>query len=543
MQKQLLYQNYSTSVLTGRQLLLSFDVEYRVDPNDPVRWVDAFVDTLADREVSPTRHSLRGRRTIYTDRLMLKICLMAAVLAQNSSRQIEDLCRHDIRFLWLLGSLAAPDHTTIARYHARIRSGLGGILMAMNHWLLQQGLITSDHLFIDGTKIEAVSNRYTFVWKKAVMKHLERLLGQLPDLFLRMNDELASEAIQDDEIAFALEHPQETLEILRETITRVIHRQQISLVYGKGQRKHDLQRLLEEVERSLARVIRYEQQIAVCGPHRNSFSKTDPDATFMRMKDDHMRNGQLKPAYNLTIGVNSEFILWVDLSQDRTDYARLPLVLDAVEKIFGHPVHAVVADAGYDCTDNYRYCQDKAILPYIKPQCYEAEKKKAYWTNPKNWKSMRYDPVKDAFHCLGGRRLDFQRIRNDQTRQGMRIEKRIYECTDCSGCTLKDRCTTSRGNRKIYWDRSLEEWRKVSQGLIQSPEGILLRLNRSIQAEGCFASLKSHRGRDRLRHVGIDKCLAEMQWEALGHNVRKLVRKLQRKDPRQYLHACQAAVA
>lgn len=538
MKKPLDYQDHSTPVLSGKQLLFPLDVEYQVDLKDPVRWVDAFVDTLTDQEVSPARSSLRGRKQTHTDRCLLKICLMAAVLAQNTSRQIEELCRYDLRFRWLLGSLPPPDHTTLWRFMKRMRPQMPILLQAWSRWLYQAGLISSDHLFIDGTKIESAANRYTFVWKKCALNQLEKLTGKMPSLLQRVRDEVAT-----DEVAFCLENSIDTLSLLQEVVSHTMRAQGIHSVSGKGSKKHEMQRLLEEIEQSLERVIRYERQLEICGTNRHSFSKTDPDATFMRMKDDHMRNGQLKPAYNLTIGVNSEFIVCLDLSQDRTDYNRLPSILEQTRAVFGQSVSAVVADAGYDALDNYQYCQDHAIDAYIKPQFYEAQKKKAYWKNPKNWRTMVYHPENDTFHCLGGRVLDYQGLRREKTSRKQTIEKRVYECRDCGGCALKERCTTRSGNRQIHWNHELELLQQRSQALIQSERGILLRLNRSIQAEGCFASLKSQRKRSRLRHYGMEKCLAELFWEAMGHNVRKLSRKLERENPKQHLHLCSLKAA
>lgn len=121
------------------------------------------------------------------------------------------------------------------------------------------------------------------------------------------------------------------------------------------------------------------------------------------------------------------------------------------------------------------------------------------------------------------------------TAQGLESEKRIYECEDCSDCPLKEKCTQAKGNRRLHWNRQLDQWRQESEVLIQTELGILYRVNRSIQAEGCFGSLRNNRGWHRLRHFGMEKCLAEIIWQALGHDLRKLSRKMQRKDPKQYL--------
>lgn len=530
MKNSILYQEHCTPVFEQRQLLLPLDVSILVDLNDPVRWVNAFVDSLTDGEVRPTQSSLRGRKQTHPQRMLLKICLMGSVLARDSLRQIEDLCRHDVRFLWLLEGLPAPDHTTLWRFKERFRHQMPELMRCMVRWLYQKGLITSDHVFIDGTKMEAMSNRYTFVWKKSVLKYLERLLGKLPELV-----DACEEVLSSDEVQVCLEQPEETLLLLIELVQLRMNQLGVVLVSGKGSRKHETQRLLEVLTDSLKKVRSYQQQIATCGAHRNSYCKTDQEATFMLMKNDHMRNGQLKPAYNLNIAVNSEFIVGVDISQDRTDYHRACVILDELEQIFTHPVGAVVMDAGYDCEENHYYCREKGILPYIKPQYYEAQKKKSYRNNPKNWKSMIYDAPSDTFTCLGEKKLFYTATKQERTAQELPVEKRIYTCEDCSDCPKKAQCTKAKGNRQVHWNKRLHEWREESEYLIQTEQGIRYRLNRSIQAEGTFGTMKSNRGWNRLRHTGLEKNLAETIWQALGYDLLKLSRKALRDDPWQHL--------
>ncbi len=524
------YQENHTPISTGMQLLLPLDVEFTISEENPVRSIDAFVDSLGYREVYGSDSPPRGN-SIYPDILLLKICLAAATLCQTSSRKIEELCRYDLRFRWLLRGYRPPDHTTIWRFKSRIAPQLPLLLRRLCRDLYHKGYISSEHVFIDGTKMEAASGRYTFVWKKAVFRYLERLLHKLPPLIER-----ACEEIEGNEVALTLEDPKNLLEDLLEKTLGEMHKQGVCLVHGKGKRKHELQRLLETLEDSLGKYTGYQKQISLCGEDRNSFSKTDPDATFMRMKDDSMRNGQLKPAYNLQVAVSSEFILALDVSRDRVDYHRLLPVLEELKILFGHPLGSVVADAGYDCEENYLYCEQEGIKTYIKPQYYERNKKKSSTKNPKNKVSMVYDEKRDEYTCLGAHKLTFSHEKTQKTRTGLEQKLRVYEAQDCNKCPLKAQCTTSKTNRKIYVNRRLDTWKKQSEELIRSEEGITLRLNRSIQAEGAFASIKDQRGCRRLHHFGMGKVTAELYWEVLGHNFMKLCRKTEQGRLKQHLH-------
>lgn len=528
--KNHIYHVKHTPVSQGMQLLLPLDVEFTIPKEDPARLIDAFVNHLTYKEVYGT-DALPRRNPVYPDTLLLKVCLMAATLSQSSTRKIEDLCRFDLRFRWLLQGFRPPDHTTIARFKRRIAPQLPLLLRRLARDLHNQGLLSGEQIFIDGTKIEAASGRYTFVWKKAVFSYLERLLQKLPPLF-----EQALEELDTKEVSFTLEDPESFLQELIEKTQQDMDKDGIALVYGKGEAKHPLQRLLETLEESLEKYRRYQKQLSLCGEERNSFSKTDPDATFMRMKDDYMRNGQLKPAYNLQLAVSSEFILALDVSQDRTDYRRLPPLLDELKKLFGHAVGAVVADSGYDSEENYLYCHEEDIKAYIKPQYYEQKKKRSYKKNPKNKASMVYDKEKDEYTCLGGQKLLFLKEIFRKRQSGLEQKLSVYEAQSCEGCPLKPKCTKSKGSRSIYVNKRLDQWRAESEERIGSEEGILLRVNRSIQAEGAFASLKDQRGCRRLHHYGMEKVKAELYWEALGHNFMKLCRKRDQGRLQQHLH-------
>lgn len=530
MQKHLSSHRNHTPVSHGMQLLLPLDVGIHISSDDPVRLIDAFVDTLTLEEVYGTAVP-QGRKATYPEHLLLKLCLMAATMARNSSRSTEDLCLHDIRFLWLLQGRKAPDHTTLWRFKTWIAPRLPGILMRFNQLLYAKGVIDDAQVFIDGTKLEAASGRYTFVWKKAVLGHLRRWLEKLPIVVSQSH-----EALGKGDIALEMEQPQETLRALLEYVDLQMQTQGIRSVQGKGKHKHALQKVRETLCDSLEKYTRYQAQLALCGEDRSSFSKTDPDATFMRMKDDHMRNGQLKPCYNLQLAVNSEFILAVDVSQDRADYHRLPTVLAQVKEVFSHPVKAVCADAGYDCEENHLYCAQEGIKAYIKPQNYEQKKQRSTKTNPKYRESMHYDEATDTYTCLNGQKLLFCGVKQQTTASGLSQELRMYQATDCQGCVMKSRCTKSAGNRSIQVNRRLEAWRLQCEARITSEHGIKLRINRSIQAEGAFASIKDQRGFRRFRHFGMKKVTAEILWEALGHNLMKLCKKRAQGRLRQHLH-------
>src|SRR5699024_6787464 len=122
----------------------------------------------------------------------------------------------------------------------------------------------------------------------------------------------------------------------------------ITFVYGKGKRKNVLQRYHEQVKEMLQRKEHYDASNQIMGEKRNSYSKTDHDATFMRMKDDHMRNGQLKPAYNVQAAVDAEFIVGINVFSDRNDTTTLIPMLQYLKENLPFAYRHIVADSGYE---------------------------------------------------------------------------------------------------------------------------------------------------------------------------------------------------
>ena len=154
---------------------------------------------------------------------------------------------------------------------------------------------------------------------------------------------------------------------------RVKVQEGIVFVHGIGRRKTQLQKSLEQLDQYLEKLKEYTKKLYTLGD-RNSYSKTDPDATFMRMKEDAMRNGQLKPAYNIQHGVDSEYITWIDISPRPTDTCTLIPFLKDMESHLGFKYSEIVADAGYESEENYLFIERNGQTAYIKPQNYEISK-------------------------------------------------------------------------------------------------------------------------------------------------------------------------
>ena len=304
--------------------------------------------------------------------------------------------------------------------------------------------------------------------------------------------------------------------------------------------KTKLQKFKEELESYYERQRKYNSQKELF-QNRNSYSKTDPDATFMHMKDDHMRNSQLKPGYNVQIGVESEYVTGIGVFQDRSDSTTLILFLKDIESNSGMVYKNIIADSGYESEENYLYLEEQNQKYYIKPLTYEKWKKRSFKNDISKRKNMVYDEPKDEYICHNGKRLRPIRFSYKTSASGYKSEVTIYECEDCSDCAYKAKCTKSQGNRKMQVSKKFIKLRQLSYENIMSPKGVLLRVNRSIQVEGAFGVLKNDYQFNRFLTRGKTSVKNEFILLCFGFNINKLHSKIQNGRCKKYLHEIEPA--
>ena len=300
----------------------------------------------------------------------------------------------------------------------------------------------------------------------------------------------------------------------------------IAFVHGKGRRVTTLQKQYEAIEEFLKRQHSYnEHKAAFAG--RNSFSRTDKDATFMHMKEDHMRNGQLKPGYNLQIGVEAEYITGVGVFSDRADTATLKPMLENMKARSVEKYKNVIADAGYESEENYVYLEEEGQTPYIKPLTYEKWKKRSFKNDISRRENMSYDEEKDEYICHNNKKLKVKSISHSTSKTGYVTETTIYECENCEACPCRSKCTKSAKNRMLKVSKVFIEKQSISYKNIISEKGIQLRMNRSIQVEGAFGVLKSDYKFTRFLTRGKNHVKTEFLFLCLGYNINKLHSKIQ----------------
>lgn len=512
------------------QLVLPLGIDCLIPSDDSVRLLSRFVDGMFLGDIYQTYYRREKEREL-TPHQMVKILVYAYMNQIYSSRKIEEACRRDINFMWLLEGKKAPDHTTIARFRTLHFAPCSDRVMAeVSEFLYKIGEISGETVFIDGTKIEACANKYTFVWKKAVNGNMRKLLDKLAALVEGCEELYGIKVVYKGQVR--MKHVKQ----LRKKLYALKEAEGIEFVHGAGSRKSMLQKSIETLEGYLSKLKEYTQKLHICGD-RNSYSKTDPDATFMRMKEDAMGNGQLKAGYNLQHGVDSEYIVWLTLGPQATDTSTLLPFLDGLEGQLGWLFHykRVVTDAGYESEENYSGLEAKKQLAYIKPSNYEVSKKRKYRKDIGRAENMEYNAQTDTYTCHNGKKLTVSSVRTEKTKTGYERETTVYACADCSGCPYKKECI--KGNhcrtpleerdKVLHVSKKFLQYRKEDLERITSPEGCELRVNRSIQAEGSFGDLKQDSGFRRFLCRGKQNVKAESVLLAFAHNVSKLHHKIQ----------------
>lgn len=516
------------------QLVLPLNLEMLIPEDESVRLLSQILEGFNYTKLYKA-YSSKGRKPAVDPKTMFKVLTYAYSNNIYSSRKIETACRRDINFMWLLQGEKKPDHSTIARFRKDyLPLAIEDLFYQMVQYLHSIGEVKFENLFVDGTKIEANANRYTFVWKKVVNKNEAKMFEKIKCSIEEINKEYFT--------TFSVS--KETLiQDLDSVLGYLKEKQQenkIEFVHGIGKRKTQLQRFMEKFQEFKKRQEKYDTHNHLF-EGRNSYSKTDPDATFMHMKDDHMRNAQLKPAYNVQIGVESEYVVGAGIFQDRADTNTLIPFLKDIESKLDKRFKNIIADSGYESEENYLYLDNNKQKYYIKPQTYDQWKKKSFKKDISKRENMVYDEQKDEYTCHNGKQLKLIGVSHKTSSSGYRSEVSIYECENCTDCNYKQKCTKAKGNRRMQVSKTFVEKRQISYNNILTEEGILLRVNRSIQVEGAFGVLKNDYNFNRFLTRGKNCVKTEFLLLCFGYNINKLHTKIQNDRCGKELHELKLA--
>ena len=512
-------KKFNKNVIPMHQIGFPIKTTFIPSEDDSVRLLFEVTEGLNYKKLYDT-YSTLGRNPVVDPVILFRIIIYGYMNKLFSSREIEKACKRDINFIWLLQGQKAPDHNTIARFRVNhLEKCIDDLFNQLIIKLGEMGEIEYKNIFIDGTKIEANANKYTFVWKKSTDKFESKLQNKIKELlpYIALDFEMDLGNLEN----------KITVEKMRRILSKLYDIKEannIEFVYGKGKRKSKLQKYIEALEEFIEKQSNYDEYNKIFNG-RNSFSKTDKDATFMHMKEDHMKNGQLKPGYNIQIGVEGEYIVGVDVSSERSDQLTLIPFLDKLEEGLPIKYENVIADAGYESEENYKYLSQHKQNSYIKPQNYDKSKSKKLKIDISKRENMYYNADEDYYICAYGKKLIPVSSKIKTSKSGYKSNITIYECEGCDGCPYKNKCTKAKGNKRFHVSKDFIKYRNESLKNISTPEGKLLRMNRSIQVEGAFGVIKQDYGFRRFLLRGKKNIRTEFTLLAFAYNVQKLFNK------------------
>jgi len=495
--------------------LLPPSLEELIPDNHVVRVIRSVIDGLNIDDI--LKKYKGGGASSYHPKLMLKILVYGYVSNTYSSRKIEQAVQSNIHYMWLAG-METPDHNTINRFRTeKLKGVLKEVFAQVVTLMVDQGLVNIKTIYVDGTKLEANANKYTFVWAKSIKKYKDGIKTQLEGLW-KYAESVAKEELMDND---PTTYPELDAEQVSKTIDSINEALKDKPIDKKVKQK------LNYAKRHWPQnMTKYNEQEKILG-ERNSYSKTDPDATFMRMKDDHMGNGQLKAGYNWQISTSDQYIVNYDIYHNPTDTLTLPHHLDQYKELYGNSPEVAVADAGYGSEENYEYLEAQGIESFVKFSYFHKEQKAKGKIKPKDVfkpQHLYYDEKGDYFVCPMGQKMTKQYEANTKTKSGFQQNHSVYEAKNCMNCPLRGACHKSKYNRKIQFNWNLKKHKdKVRQKLL-SEQGVAHRSQRPADVEAVFGNIKQNKKFTRFNLRGKDNVLIEVGLVALAHNLAKMAK-------------------
>lgn len=455
----------------------------------------------------------------YDGVMMFKLILLAK--AENgyvSTRDLEHLCQRDVRYMFIAQN-QKPSHMAFHRFiHDDLKMPIEDIFYEINKIIEEKMPINTDVLCIDGTKYEANANKNTFVWRANTIRSRTKRWKKTIHCIQKINQYFEHKHI-DVRYSLLKEPSIDYLLNISEKIEEYMKDHHIEFVYGKGKRKSNIQRLYDELKEHALKMWEYALHMDILG-ERNSFSKTDPDATFMHMKYDYYNHTNIfKPGYNVQIGVSDGIIRNIYISSDGNDVRTYIPFMEKYKKTYGKLPKKTPADAGYGSYDNYSYCKENGIELYMKYSGYNKENEK---TNDKNkFKKTHMKRTEEGgFICPEGYEFDIEKVVEDRRSEYEKINV-IFRNHHCEGCPMKRECTKSKRGRTIVHSYQMEGYQKEVKKNVKSEEGIELMYQRSNETEGTFGDWKANQQFERLHRRGEDGVRVEIYLVAIGHNIRK----------------------
>ena len=495
------------------QLALPMEMSIRIPENHLCRVIDAAVEGMALKHLDSMYKG--GGTSSYNPRMMLKLLMYAYAQKIWSSRQIAKAARENIHFMWLARG-NEPDFRTLNRFRGQLKEVVSDTFRELVLYLGSKGKLKLENYFLDGTKMEANASKYSFVWRKSVEKNRDKLAEKVKALMDEIDhtNEIEDEMYGDDDLIQTVKDDPEAIKDLIDRLNKKLEE--------KDKKSTKITRkIVKKLDKDmLVRARRYQSQLKDIGDNRRSMSCTDKDATFMRMKEDHMLNGQLKAGYNLQIGTEGRYVVDYGLSQDKNDMNSLKPSLERYRQAYGKYPDRVIADAGYGSEENYEFMENANVEACVKYQSFHQEQKRSYAKDPCRKENMSYDMQEDAYICRYGGKFLYKYSSQRKSIRGYVSNIKSYICEQCNQCPHRSKDIVYR-SVKLDVNENLERHKTKASNLLRSPEGLKMRGQRCIEPEFVFSVIKHAMGFTRFKLRGLKKVSIEAGLLFMAYNMKR----------------------
>ena len=500
-------------------------IDKDISSDDPVRLVSGVIEGL---DISGIRRFYKEcGRSPYHPKMLLKVIIYAYMNNIYSCRKIEYSLKRDVHFIWLAG-YEQPDFVTINRFRNRVKGEINKLFTQLVLLLHSKGLVTLDVEYIDGTKIESKANKYTFVWRKTVERNRAKLLERIKVLLSQVDDAIAQDKATAEAVSFT---PEVLTEICAELRDSLSNEPAPTDKEGKSSARQK-RKQVKELEEMTGKLSEYDTHLGKMDG-RNSYSKTDNDATFMRMKEDAMNNGQTKPGYNLQIATENQFITDFGLFPNAGDTLTMIPFLNSFSSRYSRMPGEVCADSGYGSEENYSYMETYGIEAYVKYNYFHREQKQDFKSDIFRLENLFYNAEEDYFVCPMGQHMERVGSKYDRTESGYVTMSAVYRAQRCNGCPLQWGCHKRRqGEREVAANSRLMKYKQRARERLTSERGQEHRSKRPIEPEAVFGQIKYNMQYKRFRHFGKDKVTMDFAFFAMAFNIKKMAAKMAKGDNR-----------
>lgn len=448
-------------------------LEDYIDQENPVRVIDAFVDTLDIKKNGFTKSDIcRTGAPSYNPKDILKLYLYGYINGIRTSRKLEKATYNNIEIIWLMRKLH-PDFKTIADFRKENKKQLTRVLKDFNMLCKEWELFGGEMVAVDGTKFRADNSKRNNYNKKKIDRQIsyieEKVAKYLKDL--------------EDGDKEPEENVKYTADELKAKITELEKRK----TFYKG--------LEEELKTR----------------NENEISTTDPDARLM----DNKKNG-LEVNYNVQIAVDAKnsLIVALDVTNRPSDQGHLDDMVQASKETLGIDEKAsieVVADKGYYQAEDLKKCADNNTTTYVTHQTYSNAT-----GNPEYYaEKFKYDPAEDVYVCPEGHKLHKAEPKKEDVE---RIKYRNYEA--CSGCPNKDKCTKAEKGRVISRSRNQDFLDIVDA---RTNKNMDKYLKRQMIVEHPFGTVKRTMNAGYFLTRGLASVLSEASLTFLAYNIKRVI--------------------